>query len=143
MSQRDMPPSLRTSRRRASRRSSERSSSSSGRSSLTASLSETKRLFSENYSVDEIARERGFAVNTIFSHLEKIGRSDPGFDLSRLMPSPDRAETISAALRSHENGRLTPVKEALGDDYSYGEIRLVRLQMERNFENSGNGDSRK
>jgi ATP-dependent DNA helicase RecQ len=133
LSQRDMPT-----RGRASRRSSRRSagrSSSNGRPSLSASLAETKRLFSEDYSVDEIAGERGFAVNTIYSHLERIARSDPGFGLGKLMPSPDRAETIREALRSHENGFLTPVKEALGDEFSYGEIRLVRLQMQQNFEN--------
>ncbi|MCI0874598.1 MAG: DNA helicase RecQ [Chloroflexi bacterium] len=141
--QRSLLPRARpTARRRASRRTSDRSPSASGRPSLSASLAETKRLFAEDYSVDEIARERGFAVNTIFSHLERIGRSDPGFDLGRLMPPPDRVEMISAALRSHENGLLTPVKEALGDDYSYGEIRLVRLQMERNFENRESADSR-
>ncbi|MCI0852035.1 MAG: DNA helicase RecQ [Chloroflexi bacterium] len=141
--QRSLLPRARpTARRRASRRTSDRSPSASGRPSLSASLAETKRLFAEDYSVDEIAHERGFAVNTIFSHLERIGRSDPGFDLGRLMPPPDRVEMISAALRSHENGLLTPVKEALGDDYSYGEIRLVRLQMERNFENRESADSR-
>ena len=137
-----LPRARPTARRRASRRTSDRSPSASGRPSLSASLAETKRLFAEDYSVDEIARERGFAVNTIFSHLERIGRSDPGFDLGRLMPPPDRVEMIGAALRSHENGLLTPVKEALGDDYSYGEIRLVRLQMERNFENRESADSR-
>ena len=141
--QRSLLPRARpTARRRASRRTSDRSPSASGRPSLSASLAETKRLFAEDYSVDEIAHERGLAVNTIFSHLERIGRSDPGFDLGRLMPPPDRVEMISAALRSHENGLLTPVKEALGDDYSYGEIRLVRLQMERNFENRESADSR-
>ena len=49
------------------------------------------------------------------------------------MPSPDRIEAIEAELRSDESGYLTPVKEALGDDYSYEEIRLVKLQLEREF----------
>jgi ATP-dependent DNA helicase RecQ len=128
-----------TPRRGSTRRKSHGTSpgnSSSAKKSLSASLSETKRLFSENYSVDEIARERGLAVNTIFSHLEKIGQTDPTVDFSSIMPAPDRIETISAALRSHENGLLIPVKEELGDDYSYGEIRLVRMQMRRQFESS-------
>ncbi|MEE8487973.1 MAG: helix-turn-helix domain-containing protein, partial [Gemmatimonadota bacterium] len=136
LSPRDAPARRRSASRPAARRS------SNGRPSLSASLTETKRLFSENFSVEEIASERGFTVNTIFSHLERIARSDPEFDLGPLMPSPDRAETISTALRTHENGFLSPVKEALGDEYSYGEIRMVRLHMERNFENSENGDPR-
>jgi ATP-dependent DNA helicase RecQ len=113
-----------------------------GKPLLSVSLAETKRLFSAELSVEEIARERGFTVNTIFSHLEKIGQVEPGFDIGRLLPSPERVETIGAALRSHENGLLAPVKEALGDDYSFGEIRLVRLQMKRDFENGETADSR-
>ena len=139
LSPRDQP----TTRRGASRRNptaTQPGNSSPARKPLSASLSETKRLFSENYTVGEIARERGLAVNTIFSHLEKIGQTDPTIDFSSLMPAPDRVETISAALRSHENGFLTPVKEELGDDFSFGEIRLVRMQMRRQFENSENDE---
>ncbi|MCZ6538557.1 MAG: DNA helicase RecQ [Chloroflexi bacterium] len=123
-------------------RSSGRSLSASAQPSLSPSLTETKRLFSEHYSVEEIARERGFAVETIFSHLEKIGRIDPDVDFGSLMPPPDRVEIIGAALRSHKNRLLAPVKETLGDGYSYGEIRLVRLQMQRDFESSVSVDSR-
>jgi hypothetical protein len=52
------------------------------------------------------------------------------------MPSADRIETIEAALGSDETGLLGPVKEVLGDDYSYGEIRLVRWKLERSFAGS-------
>ncbi len=128
LSPREMPVSR---RKTSGRRSKSRSTSGS---SLSASLTRTKRLFSEDFSVDEIARKRGFTINTVIGHLEKIVRSDPDFDLDRLMPSPDRIEVISAALSSRENGLLTPVKDSLGDDYSFQEIRLVRLQMTQNFE---------
>ena len=111
-----------------------RGSPSRNRSSSNATLDATRRLFSEGCSVDEIAHERSISPRTVFGHLERIARSDPGFDLGSVMPSPDRTEAIEAALRSNESGFLTPTKEALGDDYSYEEIRLVRLQMERDFE---------
>ena len=119
-----------------------RRSLSNARRSPSASLKETKRLFAGGLGVEEIGLARDLAVSTIFGHLERIARSEPDFDIARLMPSPDRVETIGAALRSHDSGALAPVKEALGDDYSYGEIRLVRLQMERNFENRESADSR-
>jgi len=106
-------------------------------SSLSASLSETKRLYLDGFSVEEIASERGIASKTIMTHLEKIARFDPEFDLERLMPSPDRVELIGAALRAEGSGYLAPVKETLGDDYSYEEIRMVRLQMERDLETVG------
>ena len=106
-------------------------------SSLSSSLSETKRLFMDGFNVDEIASERGIAPKTIVTHLEKIGKFDPDFDLERLMPPPDRFELIGAALRSEGSGYLATVKETLGDDYSYEEIRMVRLQMERDLETVG------
>ena len=123
LSQRDRPA-----HRRASRRSPSRN-----RRSSNATLNATKRLFSEGRSVDEIASERGISPRTVYGHLERIARSDPGFDLGDVMPSPDRIEAIEAELRSDESGYLTPVKEALGDDYSYEEIRLVKLHLEREF----------
>jgi ATP-dependent DNA helicase RecQ len=104
------------------------------RSVLSRSLMETKRLFTEGFSVDEITSERGFGSQTIMSHLEKIGRADPNFNLEQLLPSPERVAAIEAVLRTNESGYLTPVKEELGDDYSFEEIRIVRLQMEREIE---------
>jgi len=106
------------------------------RSTLSRSLIETKRMFAEGFSIDEIASERGFAAKTIVTHLEKIGRLDPSFNLEQLLPSTDRIEAIEAVLRSNESGYLAPIKDELGDDYSYEEIRIVRLQMERNLESA-------
>ena len=106
-------------------------------SSLSSSLSETKRLYLDGFSVEEIASERGIASKTIVTHLEKIARFDSDFDLERLMPSADRFELIGSALRAEGSGYLAPVKETLGDDYSYEEIRMVRLQMERDLETVG------
>ena len=41
------------------------------------------------------------------------------------MPPPERFETIRAAFEQSGGTFLSPVKEILGDDYSYDEIRLV------------------
>lgn len=120
--------------RRRQRRSALSGRSGNGRSGLNRSLSETKRLFAEGFSIEEIASERGFASKTIMTHLEKIGRAEPDFNIEALLPTPDRISTIEAVLQSNESGYLAPVKEELGDDYSYEEIRVVRLQMERNLE---------
>jgi ATP-dependent DNA helicase RecQ len=118
---------------RASSRASRRLDSN-GRPVLSRSLNETKRLFTDGLSVEEIAIERGIGARTIVNHLEKIGRSDPTFNLEQLLPQPDRFEAIEAVLRSDESGYLAPIKEQLGDDYSYEEIKMVRLQLERDFE---------
>ena len=46
-------------------------------------------------------------------------------DLRPLMPPPERFENIRAAFEETGGSFLSPVKEILGDDYSYDEIRLV------------------
>ena len=105
-----------------------------GRPAISRSLNETKRLIHEGFSIDEIASERGFASKTIVTHLEKIGRADPDFNLEQLLPSPERFSAIEAALGANDSGYLVPVKEELGDDFTYEEIRMVRLHIERTTE---------
>jgi ATP-dependent DNA helicase RecQ len=43
----------------------------------------------------------------------------------------DRYETIASAFQQVGDEALKPVKEWLGDDYSYGEIRLVQALLRR------------
>ena len=50
-------------------------------------------------------------------------------DLRHVMPPNERMEPIKAAFRELGGHSLGPVKEFLGEDYSYEEIRLVRLHM--------------
>ena len=130
----DLSPRVRSDLRPKKRKRSKRKANADGRPLLSRSLNETKRLFSDGYNIDEIAWERGLAAKTIVVHLEKIGRADPDFNLDSLLPSPDRIMTIESALKSNDTGYLAPVKDLLGDSYSYEEIRMVRLRMERILE---------
>jgi ATP-dependent DNA helicase RecQ len=116
------------------RKRSTKKTNKDGRPTISRSLNETKRLFNDGFSVDEIASERGFAAKTIVTHLEKIGRADPDFNLEQLLPSADRFTAIETALSSNDSGYLAPVKEELGDDFTYEEIRMVRLHIERTAE---------
>ena len=79
--------------------------------------------------IPEIARERGFAPNTIMSHLERIVAAGEPVPLAPLLPPPERIARITAAINAAGDERLAPVKELLGDDYTYDEIRLVRLSL--------------
>ncbi len=90
----------------------------------------TQRLLQQGLSIAEAAHERGFTRNTIMSHLERIVVAGEPVDLARLLPSPERVAQITAAMKAAEGERLAPVKELLGDDYTYDEIRLVRLALQ-------------
>jgi uncharacterized protein YpbB len=103
---------------------------SSGKRSQRSSHAETRRLFNDGLGIDEIAEERRLSPKRVCQHLIEMAQSDPPLDLSSLMPAPDRAETIKAAIRMAKGSRLAPIKRSLGDDYSYEEIRLVKLSIE-------------
>jgi len=87
----------------------------------------THRLLRQGLSIADIAEERDLSQGTVLTHVERIVKSGEPVDLRPLLPSSERLEHIRAALRAAGDERLAPVKELLGDDYSYDEIRLVRL----------------
>ena len=89
----------------------------------------TKKLLEQGLSIDEVAQERDMSPSTIFAHLEMLVQTGEDLDLRAHLPSPDRAMRIQDAFHRVGNNRLTPVREVLGDDYSYEEIRLVRAFM--------------
>ncbi len=89
----------------------------------------TKQLLKQGMTIDEVAQQRGLARSTIENHLERLIRSGEQFDLRPLMPPPERFERIKAAFEETGGDFLSPVKEILGDDYSFGEIRLVSILL--------------
>ena len=86
----------------------------------------TKNLLEQGLSIDEVAQERDMSPSTIFAHVEMLVQTGENLDLRAHLPSPDRAMRIQDAFHQAGDNRLTPIKQMLGDDYSYDEIRLVR-----------------
>ena len=94
---------------------------------------QTGRLFRQGLSVEEIARRRGLSEGTIVSHFEFLARSGEELDLERHLPHPEQREKIAAAFRELGgwDAALKPVREMVGEDCSYEEIRLVRMSLRR------------
>jgi len=92
----------------------------------------TKLLVLEKLSIVEISKRRGLKENTIMAHLEKIVSSDGRSVVGYLKPTipAERLEEIRVAFGQVGDTRLSPVKEILGDEYSYEEIRLARLFLD-------------
>ena len=88
---------------------------------------QTRLLLQQGMSISEIAEQRGLTQGTIVTHIERIISAGDEVDLLPLLPSPHKTERIKDALTASKDGRLAPVKELLGNDVSYDEIRLVRL----------------
>ena len=95
------------------------------------SLDATKQLLSRGMSFEEIAEERSLAVTTIVGHVEALVDAGHELELDHLMPLPERAAEIRSAFETAGTLMLSPVKDLLGDGYTYDEIRLVRLDMRR------------
>ncbi|HMS09903.1 MAG TPA: helix-turn-helix domain-containing protein, partial [Pyrinomonadaceae bacterium] len=75
-------------------------------------------------SIDEIAKARGLAVSTIENHLCRF-IADGRVRVDEIV-EPAKIEVIRKAIIEHKvENQISPVKEYLGDDFSYGEIRAV------------------
>jgi hypothetical protein len=99
-------------------------------SKLTPSLLETLHLFRKDYSLSEIALHRDLAESTIVGHLVKIMEAGEYLDFDCWI-SPEKQEVIANASTMLNTTRLRPIKEFLGDDYSWDDIRLLLVQKER------------
>jgi len=89
----------------------------------------TKQLLEQGLTIAQVAQRRGLASSTIEGHLERLIREGEQIDLQPLMPPPQRFENIRKAFEQSGGTLLSPVKEILGDDYSYEEIRLVWIYL--------------
>jgi ATP-dependent DNA helicase RecQ len=81
-------------------------------------------------SVAEIAAERALGLSTIENHLSRFVEKGE-IDLHELV-DPARVEAIRAAIReANSENALSPIKEILGDAFTYGEIRAVLADLTR------------
>ncbi|WP_028295773.1 helix-turn-helix domain-containing protein [Olivibacter sitiensis] len=80
-------------------------------------------LFKEGKTIQEIAKERGFAESTIMSHL--IGFLGTELEGKDLIPA-DRLEKLLTELKAFSAEQsLSAIKNQLHDEYSYDELRIA------------------
>ena len=97
-----------------------------GKKSDTHALS--YQMYREGKNIAEIAKERNLTVQTIEGHLSKYIQSGE-LDIAGFVSS-EKTALIEAALKDFNGGSITPIKQELGDDISFGEIRMVMAKME-------------
>jgi len=85
----------------------------------------TLQLYQQGLSVAEIAQKRDLRPTTIIHHLSDLVEKNQDVDLDRIVDR-DRQVKIYHALEKLGDISLNPIREYLGEDYSYDEIRLVR-----------------
>ena len=88
---------------------------------------DTKQISYESYksgkTIPEIAQERNFAISTIEGHLAHfVGLGELSLDG---LVDPDKVKTIVDYIEKHKIRGINDIRTALGNDYSYSEIRFV------------------
>ncbi len=91
---------------------------------ISNTMQTTLNMFRDGAGVAEIAEQRGLSPTTIETHLAAFVTSGE-LDISRFI-TKEKLEKIVAVIKSTGQAAATkPIKDILGDDYSYGEIRLA------------------
>ncbi|MES2764451.1 MAG: DNA helicase RecQ [Bacteroidota bacterium] len=88
-------------------------------------------LFKRGKSITEIAALRNFSTNTIEGHLAHYVAT--GEIPLEAIVERSKVPAIEDAIQRYGNNALKPLKDALGDEFSYGEIKAVIAWMERNL----------
>ena len=94
----------------------------------------TKKLVMEGLPLHRIAERRGFTVGTILSHIERLAQAGEDLDIGHLAPPPERSAKIESGFRQAGSlDRLGPVREILGEEFSWEELRLVRIRLRQHL----------
>ena len=92
-----------------------------------SSVFDTKKtsfdMFNKGLTISQIAKERGLVTSTIETHLSFFVEKGK-LDINRLL-SIEKQQAIEKELAQDHNNSLSQVKAGLGNDYTYGEIRMM------------------
>ncbi|MBC2710122.1 MAG: helix-turn-helix domain-containing protein [Desulfosarcina sp.] len=84
-------------------------------------------LFEKGLSLAQIAEERGLVLSTIEGHMAHF--VETGKVAINSLVSPEKRQTIEQELSRLQGKSFGEIKQALGADVSYGEIKLVQAHL--------------
>ncbi|MBD2338643.1 DNA helicase RecQ [Calothrix sp. FACHB-156] len=90
----------------------------------------TLQLHQRGLTVAEIAEKRNIRSSTVIGHLVDLIENNQPVDLNVLVPL-EKQKKIWQVLEVLGDISLTPIREQLGENYTYDEIRLVRGRWRR------------
>ena len=105
-----------------------------------STYAKTLELFRQGLSIDGIATQRDLSPGTVIGHLERLAAHGEEIDVRHQL-EPERFDRIRQEIERSETPWLSAILDALGDGYSYDEVRLVRLQLQRSPNSSGESRS--
>jgi ATP-dependent DNA helicase RecQ len=96
---------------------------------LGSTYRETQELVSQKMSIENMASRRGLTAGTIVAHIEKLLSNGEKLDIDYLRPSVEKCAAIQAAFQRSGGTAVSAVREMLGRQFSYEELRIARLFM--------------
>lgn len=101
----------------------------SQRNRLGPTYQETKKLVLKKISIEKIASMRGVLTRRILYHIEKLVRQGEieMIAIDYLRPPIEKFGKIASAFQKSGGAALLPVREILGEQFSYEELRIARL----------------
>lgn len=99
------------------------------RDDLVDRYEESYNCYLQNLSLKEIAEKRNFTQNTIIEHLGHCEKQGKSVDWTKFIDA-DKENKILETINEIGLEKLKPIKEALTDDYSYEDIRIVIVKNE-------------
>lgn len=94
---------------------------------LGTTYTATQELLRQKLPLTEIARRRGMSPTTIVGHIEKLLQTRKNIDVEYLRPHANDLQEIAQAFKKSKSWLLSPVREILGEHFTYEELRLARL----------------
>ncbi|MBG1266863.1 DNA helicase RecQ [Nostoc sp. WHI] len=91
---------------------------------------QTLQLHQQGLNIAQIAQKRNLSPATVSNHLEKLIEKNQPVDLNQLVPL-EHQKKIWQVLEVLGDISLTPIKEQLGESYTFDEIRLLRSKWRR------------
>lgn len=98
---------------------------------LSSSVLRTKELIEEGLSIDEIAEQRSMARSTIEQHAAELVLR--GYADAKDFMSKEHYENIVEYFTETRDSSLGAAKDVLGEEYSWGELRIVLNEMKRSL----------
>ncbi|MFA6797228.1 MAG: AAA family ATPase [Candidatus Paceibacterota bacterium] len=96
-------------------------------------IQETKNMLEQGMGLKEILEIKGVKIGTILEHIEKILKENPDLDISHLKSEVPAGKfkkawmTFCELYSENRDYLLAPVRNKLGDSFTYEELRIVRL----------------
>lgn len=87
----------------------------------------TYEYWVDKNSIEEIANLRKLTVGTILSHFTKLIQ-DKAVSINDIMPE-DKIEALTKAFYGYKEESLNPMKEQLGDAFSWEELRMFKASL--------------